>query len=217
VDKRIRVLIADDHPVIREGLRGLIATEPGMILIGEASDGDEAVERSRALQPDVVLLDLVMPRKDGLSAIGEIRKAAPNARILVLTALAEDAKIFPALKAGADGYLIKDSSPQELLEAISNVYLGGSPLDSIVARRVVDRINRPEGSRPEDTLTEREREVLCLVAQGLSNKDIAERLVTTERTVRSHMGSILQKLQLENRTQAALYALRVGIAELNTG
>jgi len=177
----------------------------------------EAVEKSRALQPDVILMDLAMPRKDGLAAIGEIKQAVPNARILVLTSFAEDDKIFPAIKAGALGYMLKDSSPQELLEAIHKIHLGESPLDSNVARKVVERISRPAGSRPDDLLTEREKQVLRLVAQGLSNGEIAKKLVTTERTVRSHVGSILEKLQLDNRTQAALYALRVGIAELDAG
>jgi len=217
MDRLIRVLIADDHAIVREGLRGLITTEPGLVLIGEAADGVEAVERSRALQPDVILLDLAMPRKDGLTAIGEIKQVAPHARILVLTSFAEDNKLFPALQAGAHGYLLKDSSPQELLEAIAVVYYGEFLLDSRVAQKVVERISHPERSLPEDLLTEREKEVLRLVAEGLSNQDIAERLVTTERTVRSHMGSILGKLQLENRTQAALYALRVGIADLDMG
>lgn len=217
MDKPIRILIADDHAVVREGLRGLIATEPGMLLIGEARDGVEAVEKSRALQPDVILMDLAMPRKDGLAAIGEIKESVPNARILVLTSFAEDNKIFPALKAGALGYILKDSSPKELLEAIHKIHRGEAPLDSNVARKVVERISRPSGSRPEDLLTEREIEVLRLIAQGLSNEQISEQLVTTERTVRSHVGSILEKLQLENRTQAALYALRVGIAELDAG
>jgi NarL family two-component system response regulator LiaR len=211
----IKILIADDHAVVREGLRGLIATEPGMLLVGEASDGVEAVERSRVLEPDVILLDLAMPRKDGLAAIGEIKEALPNARILVLTSFAEDNKIFPALKAGALGYMLKDSSPQELLKAIRQIYRGESPMNSSVARKVVDRFAQPQRSRPEDLLTEREIEVLRLVAQGLSNDEIADRLVTTERTTRSHVSSILEKLQLDNRTQAALYALRAGLAKLD--
>jgi len=162
-------------------------------------------------------LDLTMPRKDGLTAIGEIKQVAPDARILVLTSFSEESKVFPALKAGAHSYLLKDSSPQELLGAISKVYYGEFLLDSKVAGMVVERISHPEEPRPEDLLTEREKEVLRLVAQGLSNEDIAERLGTAERTVRSHMGSILGKLQFENRTQAALYALRAGIADLEVG
>jgi NarL family two-component system response regulator LiaR len=211
----IRILIADDHAVVREGLRGLIATEPGMLLIGEATDGVEAVSKSHQLQPDVIVLDLSMPRKDGLTAIGEIKTVLPQARILVLTSFAEEDKIFPALQAGALGYMLKDSSPQELLQAIHSVYRGESPVYPSVARKVLDRLSHSTESRPEDALTDREKQVLRLVAQGLSNEDIAEKLVTTERTVRSHVGSILQKLDLENRTQAALYALRVGLAKLD--
>ena len=211
----IRILIADDHAVVREGLRGLISTEPGMLLVGEATDGEEAVNKSSLLQPDVIVLDLSMPRKDGLTAIGEIKTVLPQARILVLTSFAEDDKIFPALQAGALGYMLKDSSPQELLQAIYTIYRGESPVNPSVARKVVDRLSQSAGSRLEDTLTDREKQVLRLVAQGLSNEAIAEKLVTTERTVRSHVGSILAKLDLENRTQAALYALRVGLAKLD--
>lgn len=211
----IRILIADDHAVVREGLRGLIATEPDMLLIGEATDGVEAVNKSHQLQPDVIVLDLSMPRKDGLTAIGEIKTVLPQARILVLTSFAEEDKVFPALQAGALGYMLKDSSSQELLQAIRSIYRGESPVYPSVARKVLDRLSQSTESRPEDTLTDREKQVLRLVAQGLSNEDIAEKLVTTERTVRSHVGSILEKLDLENRTQAALYALRVGLAKLD--
>jgi len=212
----IHILIADDHPIVREGLRALIATEPGMIVVGEAKDGDEAVFKAHSLQPDVILLDLVMPRKDGLAAISEITHDLPGARILVLTSFAEDEYVFPAIKAGAMGYLLKDASPQELLEAIRAVYRGESSLHPAIARKVLREFTRPADPPTRTTsLTEREGEILLLVAQGLSNKAIAEQLVVSERTVRSHVSNILQKLHLHSRTQAALYALKEGWATLD--
>ena len=212
----IRILIADDHAIVREGLRSLIATEPGMELLGEASDGIQAVDKARALQPDVILLDMMMPRKDGLGAINDIIKENPNARILVLTSFAEDEKVFPAIKAGALGYLLKDSSPQELLQAIRNVYHGEASLHPTIARKLMRELNQPATLPPTtDPLTEREVEVLRLVAQGLSNDEVAEKLVVSERTVRTHVSHILDKLHLANRTQMALYAVREGIAKLD--
>lgn len=212
----IRILIADDHAIVREGLRSLIATEPGMELLGEASDGLQAVEKARALQPDVILLDMMMPRKDGLGAINDIIKENPNARILVLTSFAEDEKVFPAIKAGALGYLLKDSSPQELLQAIRNVYHGEASLHPTIARKLMRELKQPATLPPTtDPLTEREVEVLRLVAQGLSNDEVAEKLVVSERTVRTHVSHILDKLHLANRTQMALYAVREGIAKLD--
>ena len=212
----IHILIADDHPIVREGLRALIATEPGMIVVGEAKDGDEAVFKARSLQPDVILLDLVMPRKDGLAAISEIIHDLPGTRILVLTSFAEDELVFPAIKAGAMGYLLKDASPQELLEAIRTVYRGESSLHPAIARKVLREFTRPSDPPAKaEALTEREGEILRLVAQGLSNRAIAEQLVVSERTVRSHVSTILQKLHLHSRTQAALYALKEGWATLD--
>ncbi len=212
----IRILIADDHPIVREGLRALIATEPGMIVVGEAKDGGEAVFKARSLQPDVILLDLVMPGKDGLTAIGEITHDLPGVRILVLTSFGEDEYVFPAIKAGAMGYLLKDASPQELLEAIRDVYRGESSLHPTIARKVLREFTRPpDPPARAELLTEREGEILLLVAQGLSNKEIAEQLVVSERTVRSHVSNILQKLHLTSRTQAALYALKEGWATLD--
>ena len=211
----IRVLIADDHAVVREGLRALMATEPGLELIGEASDGIQAVLKARSLNPDVILLDLMMPRQDGIAAISEIKQENPDARILVVTSFAEDDKVFGAIKAGALGYLLKDSSPDELLRAIRDVYAGESSLHPSIARKLIRELNRPSSLPPtEEPLTEREVEVLRLVAQGLSNDEIAARLVISERTVRTHVSNILDKLHLANRTQAALYALREGIASL---
>lgn len=211
----IRLLIADDHAIVREGLRALIATEPGLELVAEASDGIEAVSKVHALKPDVILLDMMMPRKDGLGAIEEIMKDQPDARILVLTSFAEDEKVFPAIKGGALGYLLKDSSPQELLQAIRNVHQGEASLHPTIARKLMRELNQPPSLPPTtDPLTEREVDVLRLVAQGLSNDDIAEKLVVSERTVRTHVSHILDKLHLANRTQMALYAVREGIAKL---
>ena len=209
----IRVLISDDHAIVREGLRSLLETEPGMELAGEAVDGGEAVAKARALRPDVILLDLMMPRMDGIEAIGEIKREQPDARILVLTSFAEDEKVFAAIKAGALGYLLKDSSPQELLQSIREVARGESSLLPTIARKVLRELSRPRDLPPTpEPLTARELEVLGLVAQGLSNQEIAGRLVLSERTVRTHVSQILTKLQLANRTQAALYALREGLA-----
>jgi NarL family two-component system response regulator LiaR len=213
----IRILIADDHAIVREGLRALIGTKPDMELVGEAADGVEAVLKARSLRPDVILLDLVMPRKDGIEAIGEIKRDNPKARILVLTSFAEDEKVFPAIQSGALGYLLKDSSPQELLQAIREVYRGESSLHPAIARKLIRELNRPSDlPATEEPLTEREVEVLALVARGLSNQEIAERLVVSERTVRTHVSNILGKLHLANRTQAALYAVREGLAGLDT-
>ena len=209
----IRVLVADDHAIVREGLRSLLETEPGMELAGEAVDGEEAVAHARAVRPDVILLDLMMPRLDGIAAIGEIKREQPDARILVLTSFAEDEKVFAAIKAGALGYLLKDSSPQELLQAIREVARGESSLHPTIARKVLRELSRPpELPATPEPLTARELDVLRLVAQGLSNQEIAGRLALSERTARTHVSQILAKLQLANRTQAALYALREGLA-----
>ncbi len=215
MDKSIRILIADDHAIVRKGLRTLIASELGMEVVGEAADGLEAVQQARALQPDVILMDIVMPGQSGLEAIAQIVAQDSTARILVITSFAEDDKVFPAIKSGALGYLLKDASPEQLLQAIYDVYRGESSLHPTIALKVIRELNHPPALPPtEDPLSPREVEVLKLVAQGMTNHEIAEALVISERTVGNHVGSILSKLHLANRTQAALHALREGLANL---
>jgi len=202
--------------VVREGLRALIATEADMSVVGEAADGERAVAAYRELQPDVTLLDMVMPRMDGLEAIGAIKAEFPNARILVLTSFAEDDMVFPAIKGGALGYLLKDSSPDELIRAIRDVSRGEASLHPSIARRLIMELSQPTSLPPTpEPLSERELDVLKLVAKGYSNEEIADALIVSERTARGHVSSILSKLHLANRTQAALYALREGIATLD--
>jgi NarL family two-component system response regulator LiaR len=212
----IRILVVDDHVVVREGLCALIEEWPGVEVAGQAGDGREAVRLARELAPDVILMDLVMPHKDGVEAIREIKEQDPDARILVLTSFSEDRRAFEAVKAGALGYLLKDSSSDEVIQAIRDVYQGELSLQPGLALRVIRELGRPTSLPPaEEPLTDREVEVLRLVAQGLSNRDIGERLGISERTVRSHVSSFLVKLHLANRTQAALYALREGLADLD--
>jgi NarL family two-component system response regulator LiaR len=211
----IHVLLVDDHDIVREGQRALISTEPGMEVVGEATDGFEAIALTKSLQPDVILLDLHMPNKDGLAAIPELKEENPESRILVLTSFTEDEKVYAAIKAGALGYLLKDSTPQQILSAIRDVSMGETSLGPRIAQKLMREIQKESDSpRTEDPLTVREMEVLKLVAEGLTNQNIADELVISERTVRTHVTHILAKLHLANRTQAALYALREGLADL---
>lgn len=216
--KLIRILIADDHALIRKGLHALIKTEPSMEIIGEATNGVDSVRMALSTDPDVILLDLMMPKLSGIEAIIQIKQQNPQARILVLTSFTDGDQVFPAVKAGALGYILKDSAPQELIEAIRSVYQGESFLTPSIAHKLIQEMHQPP-TKNDDTstaemLTDREREVLELVAQGLSNQDIASELNITERTARNHVGHILEKLHLANRTQAALFALRKGLASL---
>lgn len=213
----IRVLIVDDHAIVRKGTRALLDTEAGIEVVGEATDGREAVAQAQRLDPDVILMDLVMPGMDGIEAIGAITAEQPEARILVLTSFAADDKVFPAIKAGALGYLLKDAGPEDLVAAIRQVWRGESWLHPTIARKVLQEVSSPASDQPPtaDPLTKREVDVLQLVAQGLSNQQIAQELVITEGTVRTHVSNILGKLHLASRTQAALYALREGLASLD--
>jgi NarL family two-component system response regulator LiaR len=212
----IRVLVVDDHAIVRKGICALLATEPGIAVVGEAQNGREAVSETEGLAPDVILMDLVMPEMDGLEAIERIRANQPEARILVLTSFADDDKVFPAIRAGAVGYLLKDSGPDQLVEAIHQAHRGESCLHPAIARRLLLEISdASERSTEADSLTAREIEVLKLVARGQTNREISERLAISEATVRTHVSSILAKLKLSSRTQAALYALREGLTPLH--
>jgi NarL family two-component system response regulator LiaR len=212
----IRVLVTDDHAIVRKGVRALLLTERDIQVVGEAGDGAEAVAQAEALCPDVILMDLMMPKLDGIEATRQITAKIPTARVLVLTSFAADEKVFPAIKAGALGYLLKDSGPEELVGAIRKVHRGEPSLDPSIARKVLMELSHPPKQQPltTDPLTEREFDVLRLLAQGCSNKEIAVKLSVSDLTVRTHVSNILSKLHLASRTQAALYALQKGITSL---
>ncbi len=213
----IRVLLVDDHAVVRKGLCALLERELGIEVVGEAENGEQAVRLVERLRPDVVLMDLEMPVLDGTEATRRIGGRDPGARIVVLTSHAAEEDVFPALKAGAQGYLLKHSPPEDVLRAIRRAHEGETVLHPTIARMMLQDLRRPP--RPQqppttDPLSERELEVLRLLARGMSNQEIADTLVVGEATVRSHVSAILRKLQLASRTQAALYALREGLASL---
>ena len=219
-EQPIRILLVDDHAVVRKGMRALLDREPGLEVVGEAEDGEQAVHAAERLRPDVILMDLEMPRLGGIEATQRISAAHPESRILVLTSHAAEEDVFPALKAGAQGYLLKHSAPEEVLHAIRQAHRGETVLHPTIARMVLQELHRPtqpKQARTTDPLSERELEVLRLLARGMSNQDIADQLVVGEATVRSHVSSIPRKLQLASRTQAALYALREGLATLHEG
>jgi len=213
--KILRILIADDHLVVREGLGTIITAQPDMQVIGKAANGEEAVALAQALTPDVILMDLKMPLLDGVDAIRQIREADAEARILVLTSYANDRHVFSAIKAGALGYLLKDATHDQLVQAIHDVAQGTLALHPDIALQVIRELKRPtEASAPVVSLTDREVETLQWIARGLNNREIGATLGIHERTVAKYVSSILAKLHLSNRTQAALYALREGIADL---
>ena len=207
----IRLLVADDHPMLREGLVAVLGTQPDFEVVGEAADGDEVVRLAGSLDPDVILLDLEMPGTDGVEALEKLRDAGSRARTIVFTAYNTDERILGSLRAGARGYLLKGASRQEIFGAIRTVQAGGSLLEPAVTDRLLNRIGG-EGSVPENRrLTPRELEVLALVARGLKNAEIADQLYISERTVKFHVGSILTKLEAQNRTEAARIAARRGL------
>ena len=204
----IRVLIADDHAVVRQGLRTFLDLQEDIEVIGEAGDGAEALAAIERDPPDVVLMDLVMPGTDGIEALRRLRADAPATRAIVLSSFIDDDKLFPAVRAGAAGYLLKDVQPKELVTAIRTVHEGGSLLHPVVAARLMEEL---AGSTPLEQLTAREREVLVLIGRGLANKLIARELGIAEKTVKAHVSSVLAKLGLSDRTQAALFAVREGL------
>ncbi len=212
----IRLLIVDDHVIVRKGLRALLAEIDDIEVIGEAGDGQQAVDLAESFQPDVILMDIIMPNMDGIEATRQITAHQPEARVLALTSFAADDKLFPAIKAGALGYLLKDSDPEELVRAIRQVHRGEPSLHPSIARKVLQELGQPSPQpQTPDPLTEREVEVLRFVAKGLSNQAIADQLTIAEVTVRTHVSHILSKLHLANRVQATLYALREGLTSLD--
>lgn len=214
-NETIRVLVADDHAIVRKGIRALLATEPHIEVVGEARDGEEAIAEVQRLHPDIILMDLVMPGMDGLEATRRLQHTHPDVRTLVLTSFDGDDKVFPAIRAGASGYLLKDSGPEELEKAIVRVHRGDSALHPSIARKLMQEFTSSVRHKEEpESLTDREIEVLQLVARGKSNREISGDLTISEATVRTHVSNILAKLQLCSRTQAALYALREGLASL---
>jgi NarL family two-component system response regulator LiaR len=210
---KITVIIVDDHTIVRQGLRTYLELQPDIVVVGEASNGSEATSLVRDNLPDIVLMDLVMPVMDGVDATRAITSISPSTRVIVLTSFSEDEKVFASIKAGAQGYLMKDVLPSDLVAAIRTVNRGEAQLDPEIARKVMQEFANPQPVAPKHDLTERELEVLRLIAQGKSNKDISEDLVLSEKTVKTHVSNILQKLHLSDRTQAAVFALRQKIVD----
>jgi two-component system, NarL family, response regulator LiaR len=215
----IRILVVDDHAVVREGLRTFLGLQDGFEIVGEAADGEEALTRAAELEPDVILMDLVMPGRDGVSAMRELRARggrAASARVIVLTSFLEDDRLLPALEAGAAGYLLKNSQPAELARAVRAAHAGDAVIDPTVAARLVSALSddhqRPRAAALE-RLTNRERDVLTLIARGRSNKRIALELRISEKTVKTHVGHVLAKLGVTDRTQAAVLAVQHGLGQ----
>jgi DNA-binding NarL/FixJ family response regulator len=213
VTDSISVLVVDDHAVVREGLRSFLELQEGIEVVGEAADGEAAVRAAEAWQPDVVLMDLVMPRLDGVGAMRELRRRLPSARVIVLTSFPDDDRLLPAIQAGAAGYLLKNADPQEVVRAVRAAHAGEALLDPGVAARLLEAIAQRPDSEPAERLTPREREVLALIARGMPNKLIARELQISEKTVKTHVGHVLAKLGVTDRTQAALQAVREGLVD----
>ncbi|MEO8284873.1 MAG: response regulator transcription factor [Chloroflexota bacterium] len=213
MDLPIRVVLVDDHGVVRQGLKAFLATEGRIEVIGEAANGREGVEVVGRLQPDVVLMDLVMPELDGIGAIAAIKQQWPNIDIIAMTSFIEDEKVFGAMRAGAGGYVLKDADPDDVVKAIHSAAAGEVHLDPRVARRLMEELNpnKTRHATPQEALSEREIEVLRLVARGHSNQTIADQLVISPKTAKTHVSNILSKLGLASRTQAAVYALKMGL------
>lgn len=216
---KIRILIADDHAVVREGTRRVLEQEPDMEVVGEAGDGEEAVNLATSLKPDVAIMDISMPKMDGIEATRLIKAACPSISVLALSAYDDDQFVFSLLEAGAAGYLLKSIRSRELIDAIRAVYSGESVLHPSIARKVLNRFvsasGKPEGKEPSGMLSDREMEVLKLAAKGLSNQDIAEKLCLSIRTVQGHLGHIFNKLQVGSRTEAVVRALKEGWVTLD--
>lgn len=214
---QIRLLIADDHPVVRDGLVAILSTQPDFVVIGEAGSGVEVVAQAQSLEPDVVLLDLEMPEMDGVEALRQMRAQNPEVRVIVFTAFDTDERILTAVQAGAQGYLLKGVPRQELFNAIRVVYSGGSLLQPVVASKLLRQVSQKPEAPPLEALTPREHEVLEQLALGLQNKEIAAKLVISERTVKFHVSAILGKLHVGNRTEAVAVAVQNGLIKITTG
>lgn len=220
-DQKIRVMIVDDHQVVRQGLRTFLELQPDLVVVGEAGDGQSAVEMVRQLQPDIVLMDLVMPVLDGISATRQVKALGGQTQVIALTSFTEDDKVIPAIQAGASSYLLKDVSPRELVEAIRATQRGEARLHPDITRKLMLQVasqttpaaSAPGAAAPLQDLTTRELDIIRLVAQGLSNHEIAQSLVISEKTVKTHVSHVLGKLGLEDRTQLAIYAIKHGLAD----
>lgn len=213
IEESVSVFLVDDHPVVRQGLRTFLETLDDIEIVGEAENGEDALVAIEEALPDVVLMDLVLPGMDGIDATRRVREVSPSTRVIVLTSFADDEKVFPAIKAGAAGYLLKDVEPNDLADGIRAVHAGEALLHPSVAAKLMQEVASPGPRAPGSGLTDRELEVLRLIARGMSNREIAKDLTVSEKTVKTHVSNILAKLHLADRTQAALYAVRRGLAD----